>query len=222
MTASSPCSNPITTVASERRLIVLEGMPGAGKTTTADALAADGHSVVGEYIDDSDTTIAVSAHPDISDDAAHQLNWLRKAAQSTALLVRNPVVYVDRDWLSALSYAYSSAAADGGALLAERAAWAEHHLAVGTLLLPATYAVYDIDPAASLTRRAGRLRPGHPWNRLTALERLRDFYRDPSRALQPVSAALAAALSQPSRLDISGRDDRPAVLACLSCLADLV
>jgi predicted ATPase len=222
MTASSPCSNPITTVASERRLIVLEGMPGAGKTTTANALAADGQSVVGEYIDDSDTTIAVSAHPDISDDGAHQLNWLRKAAQSTALLVCNPVVYVDRDWLSALSYAYSSAAADGGALLAERAAWAEKHLADGTLLLPGTYAVYEIDPAASLARRAGRLRAGHPWNHLNALERLRDFYRDPSQALQSVSAALAVALNQPSRLHISGRDDRAAVLARLSSLADLV
>ena len=221
MTASSPCSRTITAVALEGRLIILEGMPGAGKTTTANALAADGHSVVGEYTDVSETTIAVSAHPDVSDDDAHQLNWLRKAAQSTARLVHNPVVYADRDWLSALSYAYSSAAADGGALLAERAAWAERHLADGTLVLPGTYAVYDIDPAASLARRAGRLCPGHPWNQLKALERLRDFYVEPSRALQPVSVALAVALSRPSRIDISGRADRAAVLASLSSLAEL-
>jgi predicted ATPase len=221
MTASSPCSKPIAAITPERRLIVMEGMPGAGKTTTANALAADGHSVVGEYTDDGDTTIAVSAHPDISDDDAHQLNWLRKTAQSTARLDRNPLVYADRDWLSALSYAYSSEVADGGALLAERAAWAERHLADGMLLLPGTYAIYDVDPAASLARRAGRLRPGHPWNHLNALARLRDFYRYPSQALQPVSPALAAAVSQPSRLDISGEDDRAAVLARLSSLVDL-
>jgi predicted ATPase len=219
MTASSPCSDTITVAVLAARLIVLEGMPGAGKTTTAAALAARGHSVVGEYTDDSDTTIAIAAHPGISDDDAHQLNWLRKAAQCTARLARSPVVYADRDWLSALSYAYSSADADGGALLAGRAAWAARHLAGGTLLLPGAYAVYDLDPAASLARRAARLRPGHPWNQPEALERLRDFYRDPGQALRPVSAALAAALSLPARLDISGRDDPGTVLARLSSLA---
>jgi predicted ATPase len=221
MTASSPCSKTINVIAPEKGLIVLEGMPGAGKTTTADALAAAGYGVVGEYTDDRDATIPVSVHPDISDDGAHQLNWLRKSSQTEARLVRDPVVYADRDWLSALSYAYSCAVADGGALLAERTAWAERHLADGTLLLPGTYVVYDIDPATSLARRADRLRPGHPWNCLNALEQLRDFYRDPPQALQPFSAALAGALSRPRRLDISGRDDRGSVLAYLSSLAEL-
>jgi predicted ATPase len=221
MTASSPCSRTTTAIAPERGLIVMEGMPGAGKTTTADALAAAGHSVVGEYTDDRDITVPVSAHPDITDDDAHQLNWLRKASQSKARLVHDPVVYVDRDWLSALSYAYSTAAADGGSLLADRAAWAERHLADNALLLPGTYVVYDIDPATSLARRAGRLRPGHPWNHLKALEQLRDFYRDPPQALEPFSAALAAALSQPRRLDISGQDCRTTVLEYLSSLAEL-
>lgn len=31
------------------RLVVLEGMPAAGKTTLADALAAGGTAVIGEY-----------------------------------------------------------------------------------------------------------------------------------------------------------------------------
>ena len=209
MTTSRPCSDTAP-AAREARLIVLEGMPGAGKTTTATALAAQGHSVVGEYTDDRNATIAIAAHPDIGDDDAHQANWLRKAAQCAARLATRTVVYADRDWLSSLSFAYSTAPADSGALLSERAAWAARHLRDRTLLLPAAYAIFDLEPSACLTRRAGRLRPGHPWNQPEALDRLRRFYRDPARCLRPVSAELAAALSAPARLDISG--DRKSVV----------
>jgi hypothetical protein len=219
MTASRPCSDTLTPAARHPGLIVLEGMPGAGKTTAAVALAARGHAIVGEYTDDSDTTIDIDAHPSIGDDDGHQLNWLRKAAQCATWLGRDPVVYADRDWLSSLSYAYSTAAADHGTLLAQRAAWAERHLRDGTLLLPAVYAIFDLDPAASLARRAGRLRPGHPWNRPEALRRLRQFYRDPAGCLCPASIELAADLSLTYRLDVSGRDDPDSVLARLSSLA---
>jgi len=68
MTASRPCSEPGLPPAPRGRLIVLEGMPGAGKTTTATALAARGHSVVGEYTSDTEATLAIGDHPDISDD----------------------------------------------------------------------------------------------------------------------------------------------------------
>ena len=217
MTVGRPCSEPVVPPALRGRLIVLEGMPGAGKTTTATALAARGHSVVGEYTSDTDATLAIQDHPDISDDDAHQANWLRKAAQCTARLACYPVVYADRDWLSSLSYACT---ADGdGELLARRARWAARHLDGGTLLLPAAYVVFDLDPAASLSRRAGRLRLGHPWNQPAALGRLRGFYRDPARALRPACPELAAALSIPERIDISGRDDPSRVLDRLAFLA---
>jgi len=68
MTASRPCSEPGLPPVPRGRLIVLEGMPGAGKTTTATALAARGHSVVGEYTSDTEATLAIGDHPDISDD----------------------------------------------------------------------------------------------------------------------------------------------------------
>jgi AAA domain len=217
MTLSRPCSDPAPT-ARKAMLIVLEGMPGAGKTTAASALAALGYSVVGEYTDDSDATIAIAAHPGIGDDDAHQANWLRKAAQC-AVRLGTRTVYADRDWLSSLSYAYSTAPADDGTLLRQRAAWAARHLRDGALLLPAAYAVFDLAPAASLARRAGRLRLGHPWNQPEALDRLRSFYQDPAGCLRPVSAELAAALSAPARVDVSARDDQHHVLACLSSLA---
>jgi len=214
MAASRPCSEP---AVPRGTLIVLEGMPGAGKTTAATALAAAGHSVVGEYTTGTEATLAIGDHPDISDDDAHQANWLRKAAQCTARLARCPVVYADRDWLSSLSYACT--AGSDGKLLARRAQWAARHLADGSLLLPDAYAVFDLDPATSLSRRAGRLRPGHPWNQPAALDQLRGFYRDPARVLRPACPDLAAALAIPERVDLSGYDDPRRVLDRLAGLA---
>jgi len=216
MTASKPCSEPAAAPARRGRLIVLEGMPGAGKTTTATALAARGHSVVGEYTSDTEATLTIEDHPDVSDDDAHQANWLRKAAQCTARLASRPVVYADRDWLSSLSYACTGSDSE---LLARRARWAARHLYAGTLLLPDVYAVFDLDATASLSRRAGRLRAGHPWNQLVTLGRLRDFYRDPARTIRPACPELAAALGIPERIDISGHDDPRLMLDRLAGLA---
>ena len=146
-------------------------------------------------------------HPAVDDDDAHQRNWLRKTAQCTTRLAHAGTVYADRDWLSSLSYAYSTAAADGGALLRRHAGWAAAGLGDGSLLLPGIYVIFDLDPATSLDRRAKRLRPGHPWNHPSPLRRLRDFYTSPSRALLPVHPGLAQALRQPRRADISGLSD---------------
>lgn len=93
------------------------------------------------------------------------------------------------------------------------------HLAAGTLLLPGAYVFFDLDPATSIIRRAGRLRPGHPWNHLDALDRLRGFYCDPAGAVRPVNSELADILALPSRLAISGRDDPLATLGLLVSLA---
>lgn len=207
MTASLPCSDTVPLAVPQDGLIVLEGMPGAGKTTAAGTLAERGLPVLGEYTDNADATIAISAHPPVDDDDAHQQNWLRKTAQCTARLARGGTVYADRDWLSSLSYAYSTAAADGGTLLRHRTAWAARRLRDGSLLLPGIYVVFDLDPATSLDRRASRLRPGHPWNHPGSLRRLRDFYTCPSQALDPIHPALAQALRQPRRADISGLSD---------------
>jgi predicted ATPase len=218
MNTSHPCSNLPDLPAPRHGLIVLEGMPGAGKTTAACALAQRGLPVLGEYTDDGDATIAVSQHPAIADDGAHQQNWVRKAAQCTARLARDSTVYADRDWLSSLSYAYCITGTGNSALFRQRAAWAARRLHDGTLLLPGLYVIFDLDPATSLTRRAGRLRPGHPWNHPVALRRLRHFYADPGRALRPVHPGLARALRQPGRVDISGLSDPAQIIRRLSAL----
>jgi predicted ATPase len=207
MTASLPCSDTVPLAVPRDGLIVLEGMPGAGKTTAAGTLAERGLPVLGEYTDNANATIAISAHPPVDDDDAHQQNWLRKTAQCSARLARGGTVYADRDWLSSLSYAYSTAAADGGTLLWHRAVWAASRLREGSLLLPGIYVVFDLDPATSLDRRASRLRPGHPWNHPGSLRRLRAFYTCPSQALDPIHPGLAQALWQPRRADISGLSD---------------
>lgn len=219
LTSSKPSSDPGYPDAREGRLIVLEGMPGGGKTTAARALAGLGHAVVGEYTDAAHATIDIAAHPGIDDDDAHQANWTRKAALCVPLLDRNPVVYSDRDWLSSLSYAYSVAPGDGGALLTSRAEWVLRCLEDETLLLPGLYVVFDLDPATSASRREGRLRARHPWNHADTLTRLRDFYQDPAGALRPFSDELAGAVTLSSRTAVSGHDDPLAVLGYLVSLS---
>jgi len=61
----------------EGQIIVVEGMPGAGKTTAVTFLAAQGHTTVGEYATADGLTIPFHAHPAGSDDG-HQTNWLTK------------------------------------------------------------------------------------------------------------------------------------------------
>lgn len=201
------------------RLVVLEGMPGAGKTTTIEALSNLGHDVVGEYVDESSGTLDHDEHPGVDDDDGHQLNWSRKADRCTQLLGAHPVVYVDRDWLSSLAYAYSVAPEDAGNLLSARAAWALTYLGEGRLLLANVYVIFDLDSASSLARRAGHLRSDHPWNRPDALDRLREFYVDPSRSLRPVSAELAERIGVPQRIDVSEHDRPLDVLRRLDSLA---
>ncbi len=182
-----PCSDTTTTL---HPALVLEGMPGAGKTTAAATLAAENHTVIGEYTTTTGDVVPIEAHPAVDDDAGHQQNWLLKHHQVHAARHRGPV-YVDRDWLSALAYAYSTAADDHGALLATRTRWVSDCLAHGNLTLGDTYVLFQLDPTVSLGRRARRLTPGHPWSSLPGLVRLVTFYTDPATALAPVHPELA-------------------------------
>ncbi|MGH3830108.1 MAG: AAA family ATPase [Pseudonocardiaceae bacterium] len=171
-------------------MLVLEGMPGAGKTTAATALATESRAVIGEYTTRTGAVVPVEAHPDVDDDAGHQRNWLRKHHQIQAARRHGPV-FCDRDWLSALAYAYSS---HDGELLTNRAHWVSHHLDRGNLTLAGTYVMFSLDPTISLHRRAGRLTPGHPWSSLPSLIHLAAFYADPVDALAPVHPDLATRL----------------------------
>lgn len=185
-----PCSDPATGL---HPVLVLEGRPGAGKTTAATALAAENHTVIGEYTTPTGEVVPIQQHPAVDDDTGHQHNWLRKHHQIHAARHRGPVV-VDRDWLSALAYAYSITDTDHGALLAARAAWAFDCLDCGDLTLATTYVLFQLDPTVSLRRRLHRLTHGHPWSTLPGLIRLATFYTDPVPALAPVHPQLAARL----------------------------
>jgi thymidylate kinase len=209
------CSEPGTVHA---QLIVLEGMPGAGKTTAAAALRQQGRQVIGEYTDTAGATVAIGEHPRVEDDDAHQANWIRKASQCKTALGTG-VVYADRDWISSLAYAYSAAAADSGALLHRRCTWAAESLRDGRLLLPGAYVIFDLDPQASLQRRARRLRPGHPWSYPGPLERLRGFYAAPADALSKTHPGLADTIASVPSLILSGHDNLQASLRQLTALA---
>ncbi|MGH3834805.1 MAG: AAA family ATPase [Pseudonocardiaceae bacterium] len=172
-------------------VLVLEGMPGAGKTTAATALATENHTVIGEYTTPTGDIIPIEAHPAVDDDAGHQHNWLRKHHQVQAARCNGPV-FCDRDWLSALAYAYT--VTDDEELLISRAGWVSDHLDRGDLALANTYVVFSLDPTISLQRRADRLTPGHPWSSRSGLVRLATFYSDPAKSLDPVHPDLAARL----------------------------
>lgn len=193
---------PPTTSCSERpasepaqlgRLIVLEGMPGAGKSTAIAALSVHGQVTIGEYTTGSGVTIPPGCHPAPADEQSHQGNWLTKHHLTTAARAPGGPVICDRDWISSLAFAASLD--DGGALLRERAAWARAHLEHGQLACADVYVVLHIDAPTSLTRRAGRLTPAHPWSTLAGLEHLIDFYTDPPHAVHAYEPALAEQLS---------------------------
>lgn len=173
-------------------MIVLEGMPGAGKTTAAEALARQGRTVLGEYLDHHGDTVPVTAHPGVDDDHAHQTNWLTKH-QHLSTAGCGPV-FLDRDWVSALAYAYSLPATASAPVLAARARWAAGHLFAGRLAVADTYVVFHLDVRLSLRRRVIRLTPGHPWSHPHGLARLSRFYRDPPAAIERVHPRLAAAM----------------------------
>lgn len=163
---------------------VLEGMPGAGKTTALAALAHE-HTVLGEYTNDQTHALDLAAYPSHDDDQPHLTNWLRKDAQTRHLTRIGPVV-VDRNWLTALAWA---ASLDDD--LTQRARWAHTNLTAGRLTLPERWIILDCSVETSLTRRQDRLDYTHPWAHQAPLRRLRAFYTDPALAVAPVQPELA-------------------------------
>jgi thymidylate kinase len=188
---------------SDLEATVVEGMPGAGKTTVLAALARAGHTVLGEYTDNTGAVLALHQHPRHGDEEAHLANWLRKSIQVS---LRAGPLWLDRDWLTALAWSASTSGLSG------RAAWAHGHLTNGQLLLPQRWIVLDVPPVLSLMRRAPRLEKGHPWSDITALERLRDFYRDPVTALTTAHPGMASRIAEVP-LHFIDATARPAELA---------
>lgn len=200
------------------RLVVLEGLPGAGKTTAARALGAT-YPVIGEYANANGETTAMQDHPALIDGQAHQRNWLIKTRLAQKYLSTNPLVVCDRDWLSSLAYAYSTAPTDGGALLRQRCAWALLHLLHGALRLGDAYLILDVDAPTSLARRASRLRPDHPWSAPEGLARLKVFYRDPAQAIAPMAPKLAERLVTAHIEHLRGDRHPTSVLATIVAIA---
>jgi len=98
-----------------------------------------------------------------------------------------------------------------------RAGWAVRHLHRGNLAVAHAYLVLHIDAATSLTRRADRLTPGHPWSNPAGLARAANFYTDPVAALAPVNPDLAGALLSAAWHHLTGAS----LDHTLRCLHDL-
>lgn len=207
MTSSSDTADrhpPHHTVLRNPGVVVLEGMPGAGKTTAVTALADLGHTVLGEYTDERSRSLELAAHPHHDDEHPHLANWLRKDVQTRLLAAANNVV-ADRNWLTALGWAASVSG------LCDRAAWAYGCLTAGELTLPDRWIVLDCSVETSLTRRRERLDHTHPWACPEPLDRLRAFYTDPAATVRPSLPALAEALATVPVVWIDAEADRDAV-----------
>ena len=203
---------------SEHRLVsllVVEGTPGAGKTTLITALATRGLRTVGEYVTPTGATLAWADHPGVDEDQAHQQNWTAKHD-----LAHDPgsgrVVACDRDWVSALAYA---ASLDDTPLLGARARWADAALTQGQLCVAENYLVLHLDPDTSLTRRSGRLTPGHPWSTRPGLRRLEQFYADPAAAVARAHPRLGERLAGARWLHLHAPNPQQALEAALGLCA---
>lgn len=166
------------------RVVVIEGMPSAGKTTLTNLLARLGWQTVPEYVADDGRWTATT------DDGAHQRNWVIKER----LLRERPgtPLVVDRNFLTSLAYAYSVRRLSGEHhLLDERVEWLRRHLAAGFFGHPVLYCVLDLDPATSLQRRGCEKPSDHPWARRAVLDELRAFYVRMPEGLAELHMALA-------------------------------
>lgn len=209
-------------------VLALEGMPGAGKSTLAATLGRHGHLVVPEYAAVDGSAIRLDDHPAVDQDDAHQRNWLRKHQLAEVLASTNcagtarcraGAVWVDRDWLTALAYAYSL---NDQALLTARAKWATRHLAAGRLAVASAYLVLRLDPAESLRRRAERLDQAHPWSQPGPLNRLAEFYTDPAGAMGTHARDLGALLADTAWVQVEAPTPRRAVAAAADLLRSQV
>ncbi len=169
---------------------VVEGMPGAGKTTVLAALARAGRPVLPEYTTADAGLLDRERHPHHDDEDGHLANWLRKAGH---LRTRPGPLWVDRDWLTGLAWAASTGD------LGWRADWAFGHLTAGRLMTPRRWIILDLPPDISLKRRAQHLQPGHPWSDPVVLQRLRAFYLDPPAHLAAWHPSLAGVVAAVSR-----------------------
>lgn len=202
--SSEPDHQPSIVHTTSSRVLVLEGMPGAGKTTLATELSRCGHRVVPEYAAADGAVIEHAEHPEVDHDDAHQRNWLRKHQLAATWPSRDPAgersyggVWMDRDWITSLAYAYSLTEETGAGrdLMAGRCRWALDHLTTGGLAVAEAYLVLMIDPAQSLQRRRGRLERTHPWSHPAPLQRLAEFYRGPAAVIERFSPRLAAVVA---------------------------
>lgn len=158
--------------------ITLEGIPGAGKTSTTDyldtALGDDVH-VIGEHIL-SDKDLIEFTRDNSGKEDAYRLNWLVKDSVVQLYDYKRYVV-ADRCFITALSYAYSlSRHLKDSRPYDDALSWCNASIKNGRLHIPDHCIVLAVSPNISNARKQRKESKNMLWSQLDALFYADEFY----------------------------------------------
>lgn len=156
------------------KIIVLEGIPGTGKTTLAKDLAASTRSLYySEHIFLNEIFEYNSQHT-LDSESIYLLHWEVKWRISQ--LIKKTCIF-DRNHLSTLAYNYAKSKIENNkSYFLTVLSWYQESLRTGVLKEPDFYFILDIDPSTSLSRQPQSR--NKIWGTEEGLNYSRDFYKN--------------------------------------------
>jgi thymidylate kinase len=181
-----------------RPVVLVEGVPGAGKTSVLQRMREAGQIVVGELpgsVRETGTTEPYAAEH-------HWSMWAAKTPYIAAATrdhgLPGAPVYVDRYWPTELVWEPEP----GGRRTC--ADWVWEALGRGHLIIPSALIIVDVSENVSLARRRERLVPGHGWSDRDCLADVRRFYADLAAHVRMVHPPLAQVIGSIPTLRLDG------------------